>query len=131
MYVIVRYVILALLILTGLNALIAGLLFIIAPSGQLMGMDTAYLQHAPFATYLIPGLVLMLVNGMLNILAAYATIKKANYHGIWVLVQGILLGGWIMVQVFMVQDFNGLHATMLSIAAALTCGGWYLYAEGT
>lgn len=129
MYAFIRYTIITLLVLTGLNALVAGVLFVVEPSGALMGMDIAYLKYAPFNSYLIPGVVLMLVNGILNMLAAWAVFRFRNNHGIWVLIQGMLLGGWIVVQVFMVRDFNGLHATMLTISAVLTSGGWYLYAE--
>ena len=108
-----------LLVLTGINALIAGFLFILDPSGHTMGLTTAYLQYAPFKNFLIPGIILFLINGILNIIAAVAVIKKSKYAHRLILLQGILLCGWIGVQIVLVKDINPLHISMFSIGLLL------------
>jgi hypothetical protein len=122
----IRIISIVLLLLTGLNALIAGALFIFDPSGAKMGMSTAYLEFSPFSSFLIPGIVLFTVNGGLNLLAAGFTIREKKHYPRWVAFQGVLLAGWICVQVLMVRDINLLHITMFSIGACLTTLGLIL-----
>lgn len=114
-----RILAIVLLLLTGINGIVAGFLFIIAPDGSKMGMSADYLTNAPFSNFLIPGITLFVVNGLMNIIAALATIKKHSMFPLLIILQGILLSGWILVQVEMVRDFNPLHATMLSIGLCL------------
>jgi hypothetical protein len=108
-----------LLFLTGINALIAGILFIIDPTGGKMGMSISYLSHSPFTTFLIPGITLFIVNGLLNVNAAVYSIKKSRHFPILIIIQGLLLSGWILIQVILVRDFNMLHFSMLSIGIIL------------
>jgi hypothetical protein len=115
-----------LLFLTGINAIIAGLLFIIDPSGQKMGMSTSYLSHSPFSTFIIPGIILFVVNGLLNIVVAIYCLNKYKYYPILIIIQGLMLSGWIIIQVLLVKDFNTLHLIMLSIGAILLANGFIL-----
>ena len=120
---IVRILAICLLLLTAVNALIAGVLFVSDPSGQKMGMTTAYLDSSPFSTYLIPGWVLLIVNGLMNVVAAVASIIRWGRYPLLVILQGMLLSGWIIIQVILVKDLNVLHYTMLTIGLLLiSCG---------
>lgn len=119
----IRIFSIVLLIFTGLNALIAGSLFIYDPSGQKIGMTLDYLKFSPFNSFLIPGIILFLVNGVSNLLTAFIMIKRNKYSNEMIVAQGILLAGWILIQVWMVRDLNPLHIIMFSIGAILiTCG---------
>lgn len=120
---IVRMLAICLLLLTAVNALVAGILFVSDPSGQKMGMSTEYLASSPFSTYLIPGWVLLIVNGLMNVLAAIVCITRSKYYPLFVILQGVLLSGWIIIQVILVKDLNALHYSMLSIGLLLTCFG--------
>lgn len=114
----------SLLFFTAINALVAGALFIADPSGKLMGMTTAYLKDAPFSSFLIPGIVLFVVNGVLNVAAGILTIRNHAAAARFVMLQGILLCGWIVVQILMVRDINALHIVMFSIGILLIVLGW-------
>ena len=118
-----------LLLFTGINAIVAGLLFIFDPSGQKMGMSTAYLFHSPFSSFLLPGITLLVVNGLFNIIAAIYCIKKHPLYPLLILLQGVFLSGWILFQVYWVRDFNGLHMTMLAIGIVLLINGLLLKKE--
>ncbi|MBS1535146.1 MAG: hypothetical protein JST78_08715 [Bacteroidetes bacterium] len=107
------------LLLIGINALVAGYLFIIDPTGHKMGIELSYLQNAPFETYLIPGLILFIVIGCLSMFTAVCVWKKTENHPYWIMLQSSLLSGWILIQIILVQDFNWLHALMLLISALL------------
>lgn len=121
-----RVVSICLLFLTGINAIIAGVLFIIDPTGNKMGMSTAYLAQSPFTNFLIPGITLFVVNGLMNVIVAVLSIKKHKYYPILTIIQGLLLAGWIIIQVILVNDINVLHLTMLSIGIILMIFGLIL-----
>jgi hypothetical protein len=120
---IVRILTVCLLLLTAVNALIAGILFLADPSGQKMGMSITYLASSPFSTYFVPGWILLTVNGLMNVLAATACIIRSKHYPLLVILQGILLSGWIIIQVILVKDLNALHYSMFSIGLLLTCCG--------
>ncbi len=120
---IARIFLIILLFLTSINALIAGLLFIIEPSGKLMGMTIEYIKNSPFQSFLIPGIVLFTFNGILNLLAGIAVILKKWYAAYFAIIQGVILVSWIVIQMIMVQDFNILHLIMFIIGTLLIVGG--------
>lgn len=121
-----RIISISLLLFTGVNAIVAGILFVIDPSGKKIGMSTSYLLHSPFSSFLIPGITLLVVNGLLNIITAILCINKYKYYPVFIIAQGLLLSGWIIIQVMMVKDFNLLHFVMLSIGILLIVNGLFL-----
>lgn len=121
-----RFTSISLLLLTAINAVVAGVLFIIDPSGHMMGMSVLYIKDSPFNSYLIPGIVLLIVNGLLNFIAAYFVYKEKPFASLLVIIQGILLSGWIVIQVIMVDDISLLHIIMFTIGTILTISGFLL-----
>ncbi|MCA0364840.1 MAG: hypothetical protein LCH67_12415 [Bacteroidetes bacterium] len=126
---ITRKITFALLLLTAVNALIAGFLFIIDPSGQKMGMTTDFLKFSPFDSFLIPGIVLFVINGIFNLVAAYFLIKNKSTALAMVIFQGVILCGWIFAQVLMVEEVNPLHIIMFLIGVILVASGFKLMNE--
>ncbi len=114
-----RVVSICLLFFTGINAIIAGLLFIIDPTGEIMGISITYLSNSPFSNFLIPGITLFVVNGLMNIIVAILTLINYSNFPILIIIQGLLLSGWIVIQVIFVRDFNALHFIMLTIGVVL------------
>ena len=119
LFSILRISSICLLLFTGINAVTAGFLLITDPSGKSMGMSVSYLKFSPFSSFLIPGIILFVVNGLMNFYAAIACIKYARHFPYVTMLQGVLLSGWICIQVMMVKDFNGLHFSMLLIGILL------------
>lgn len=123
---IIRIISVLLLLFTGINALVAGVLFMLDPSGKKMGMSTAYLSDSVFSTFFIPGCILFLVNGVLAVLTAVLTIAEQKYYPYFIGAQGCLLSGWIIIQVILIHDFNFLHALMLGIAMLLLFSAFFI-----
>lgn len=123
---ITRKITIILLLITAVNALIAGFLFIIDPSGQKMGMTTDFLKFSPFVTFLIPGIVLFVVNGIFNLVATYFLIKNKPTALARVIFQGVILCGWIFAQVLMVKEINPLHIIMFLVGVVLIISGYLL-----
>lgn len=108
-----RIIAIVLLAVVGLNAAVAGILFIAEPSGAAMGMSTGYLKQAPFRSYLIPGIILLMTQGVSALLVMIGILRRYNRAGLLVMAQGALLAGWIVIQMIMVRDMNGLQVAML------------------
>lgn len=116
-----------LLFIVALNALAAGYSFIIDPSGKGLGITTDYLKaSAPFKNYLIPGIVLFLVNGVLSIAIAIAAIKNYTRYPLLFIMQGCILVGWIGIQLMMVTTFHPFHLIIATIGLLLILMGWLL-----
>ena len=122
-----RVVCIVLLTVVSLNALVAGYSFMADPSGNGVGISTGYLKpSAPFKNFLVPGIVLFILNGVFCIIVAVVTIKKqANYPKL-ISVQGALLVGWIALQLMMVTSFHPLHLVILLIGIILSVAGLIL-----
>ncbi|MFS8082314.1 MAG: hypothetical protein ACMG51_02590 [Ginsengibacter sp.] len=71
-----RNLLIAFLAFLGLGAIGGGGVFIISPSGKLMGMPLSMLNNSPFNNFLIPGIILFSFLGLVPILLIIALIKK-------------------------------------------------------
>ncbi len=122
-----RLLAIILLFIVSLNALAAGYSFMTDPSGKGLGIKTDYLKRsAPFHDYLIPGIVLFVVIGIMSsIIAVLAMAKKAHYPFL-ILVQGCILVGWIAIQLMMVTTFHLLHLIIGLAGIILMISGWLI-----
>jgi len=114
-----RIVAIVLMIVTALNALAAGYSFMVDPSGAGLGMSISFIQNSPFTDFFIPGVILFIFNGLLNILTSIIAIRKGKDYSLLVSLQGLILLGWIIVQLTMVEIFHPLHLIMGIIGASL------------
>lgn len=122
-----RIAAIVLLLLVSLNALAAGYSFLSDPTGNGLGITTAYLQpSAPFANYFIPGLVLFTVIGIWGVVVAVLAILESRHYAFFILVQGYILLGWIGIQLTMVTLFHPLHLAIALSGVALILFGWRL-----
>lgn len=127
MKTIVKITALLLLIVNGTGALYGGLHMIADPSGAGLQMPLSFLEHSPFQSYLIPGIILLIVNGILSFAAIAATILKARNYAWFIIMQGVILTGWITVQVILLRLFYApMHATFLAVGVLLIACGLYL-----
>ena len=70
------YVLLTFLALLGLGAIFGGAVLIVSPSGKLFGMPLSMLDNSPFNNFLIPGIILFSVLGLVPIGLIFALIKR-------------------------------------------------------
>lgn len=113
------YPLIVLHLFLGLGAVYGGGSMILEPDGSMLGMDTGWLIHSPFKSFLIPGLVLFIFNGVLPILTAAGLFFKPqwrwpgvlnlysgrNWSWAFSLYTGIIVICWITIQQVMTQYF--------------------------
>ena len=123
----IRLIAIFLLFFNGLGALWGGGGLVYDPAGEFMQMPLELIQHAPFSSYLIPGIILLLFNGLLSIFIAVASIKKTRHHPELIVFQGIVLAIWLTTQIIMIRIFYApLHLPFYIVAAGLIAAGIWL-----
>jgi len=94
----------------GLGAVGGGLALVLEPSGAKLGIPLEELRISPFSTYLIPGAVLFLVNGIGSLSGAAASFTRYRHAGEVAMALGAFLMAWIAVQVYWFSSIHWLHA---------------------
>ncbi len=110
-----KKVILLLAGLTGLSAVLCGALLAIKPDGAILDLPLRLLETSPFYDFLLPGLVLAIVVGGSQLLAFIAGIGKVSNADAWIFAAGILLGGWIIIQLILIREVNWMQIVIFSI----------------
>jgi hypothetical protein len=125
----VRAIAIAALGFLGIGAVAGGLMLILDPTGKRMGMPLSFLDHSPFHSFLIPGIILLVSNGLLPLAIMMAAMRRSTNYGWWVAFQGCVLTGWITVEVIMMRVaawphyiYWGLGLALIALGLALTRG---------
>ncbi len=107
----------ALQVLVGLGAVGGGLGLALDPRGANIGLPLELLEGSPFSSYLIPGIVLLTVNGLGSLVGAAASFTRRRYAGELAMALGAFLVAWIVVQVYWIRVFHWLHALYLGLGS--------------
>ena len=118
-----RYLSVTLLLLNAAGAMYGGGAFLLDSSGRLIGMSTEYLASSPFRSFFWPGLMLLLANGCLSLWVAWLGMRRQNRFPLWLVLQGCVSIGWIVVQVIMVKSIHALHIFCLGLGFCFLLAG--------
>jgi hypothetical protein len=122
-----RIISIALLIFNLTGAFYGGGSLILFPDGSQLQLDLKLLDHSPFHDFLIPGIILLCSNGLLSAFALYKVIQKKDSFEKWIMAQGAVLTGWILIQMFMIQMVFFLHYVMGGTGILLVALGYFQY----
>ena len=86
-------------VFVGIGGLVCGAMLVLFPSGKILQMPLDLLKDSPFQNFLIPGLILFLVNGVGQFTAGVMTFRRHSLAGYTGAVFGLGLMIWIFVQV--------------------------------
>ena len=86
-------------IFIGIGAVPAGLLMIIDPGGAIFG-TTATLANSPFTDFLIPGIFLLVINGIITLIGGLASIKRYRFAGEMAMGLGAFMVVWIFAEIW-------------------------------
>jgi len=141
-----RNIFLILLGFLALGAIGGGIVLIISPMGELLGLPFSEFKNIPFNSYLIPGIVLLSVLGIIPSLLIIALLKKPesklakrinifkDMHWSWTysIYIAFILIGWIHIQLIFLRGVHWLHTfymfyAILLLIVALLPGMRFLY----
>ena len=116
-----------LLFFVGVTALYGGSKLLSDPSGQALGLPEDYLEALPFGSFFIPGMALFVLIGVSSLLVCLSVAAHLRHYGWYVAAQGLVLAGWVLVQLILFATFEPvLHTPYLSIAMVLMVVGFWL-----
>jgi hypothetical protein len=114
----------------ALSAFAAGAMFVVEPTGRLMGMTEATLARSPFRSYLVPGIVLFTVVGGTQALAAWSELRRWLRAGWLSVVAGVGLAAWIAVQVAMIGIGHPMQPSLFVVGVGIAVLGWWRPPKG-
>lgn len=116
---------------TAIGAIPAGIGYLTDTSGQGMGTSTEILANSPLKSFLLPGLFLVLVNGVAHIGGSVLSFSRHRYAGYAGLILGILLTLWIIIQIAWISLTSFLQPLFLLIGIVNTIISLRIIKSGT
>jgi hypothetical protein len=100
----------------AVTATLSGLIIISNPDdGGVINLSTKLLKETWFKNFLIPGVVLTVIVGGTNLLAVFYNMQRHPDRYSWALAGGIMISGWIIVQMILIGTFHWLQFIYLGI----------------
>lgn len=120
-------------LLLGIGAIFGGIVLIIDPSGELIKMPISLLEHSPFESFLIPGLILFIVLGLIPSIIAFSLVTKRQIkvadrlnifkEKLWSWTYSIYISFaliiWITVEVFIIKHIMIVHVLYIFLGLAI------------
>jgi hypothetical protein len=113
-----------LLILLGLGGVGGGIPMLLDPSGAAMGLPPGLLDDLSIDSFLLPGLFLIVVMGLVPVTLAYGLWKRARWAWLGSLAQGFVLVLWICFQFILWGRPIAIQCLYLVWGLALLVLGW-------
>jgi hypothetical protein len=114
-----RWLLATLRLVAGIPAICGGMGLVAQPDGSLLHMTPSHLDHTPFSSFLIPGLLLLVVIGIGNTLAGMLVVRDAAIANVAGFAGGAALLTWIVAEMIFLRSANWLQFTYLGLAAAI------------
>ena len=115
-----------LLLFNGIGAIYGGINLMIYPDGSSIQLSPDWIEGTMFKNYFIPGLVLFIANGLFSIFTLITLAFNLKNHNWFVIFQGAILTGWILIQILLIQTIYFLHIILGGVGIALIVLGFAL-----
>ena len=100
----IRALTLIALLFLSTTALYGGAVLIANAHGNPWGMmPLSLLEHSPFHSWLIPGILLLTANGVLGLWVLWLVLAHWRHDALWTMFQGCVLLGWLTVECVMLR----------------------------
>ena len=113
------WALIACLLFLSVSGLAGGIAMLIDPSGGMLSLPDELLAGLPIDTYLLPGLYLVVVYGLLAPIIAYGLWKRASWAWGAALALSIILLGWIIGQLILWGSPHIIQITYIVLGAAM------------
>ena len=112
-----------LLLFNGTGALYGGWNLITHPDGSSLQLPLQLLNHTPFDDYFIPGVILFIANGLFSIFVFGMILLQTKTYEWLIVTQGIILSGWIFIQIILIHTVNFLHVLLGLTGVSMIASG--------
>ena len=130
---IVKSIFLIILGFLAIGAIGGGIALIISPTGEMIGLPLSEFKNIPFNSFLVPGIILLFVLGVIPSLLIIALLRKPNskiaerinifsdMHWSWTfsIYIAFTLIFWIQIQMVFLQSVHWLHTFYMFYAVAI------------
>ena len=114
-----RWLLAVLLLLVGPPAIGGGVTLVAAPDGSFLHMPLSQLDQSPFSSFLIPGLLLLLVIGVGNTLAAVLVLARSRIADVVAFAAGAALFVFIVTEMVMLRSAHWLQLGYFAISVLI------------
>jgi uncharacterized membrane protein len=125
----IRWTGIALLFFLAVSSIIGSLPMLADPHGSPWNLPQSLLQYSPFPSYLVPGILLLVANGLLASWALWLALAEAPRYGLWTALQGSVLLAWIIVECVMIRMVVWPHYLYGAVALGLIAAGLLLWRD--
>ena len=99
----------------AITSTLSGLLMISNPDGAILNLPLSLLEGTPFTDFLVPGILLTMTVGGVNLYAIFCQMQRHPNRYNWAMAGGIMITGWITAQILLIQTAHWLHFLDLGI----------------
>lgn len=99
----------------AVTSTLSGLLMISKPDGSILNLPLSLLEGTVFKNFLLPGILLTVLVGGANLLAVFYNLQRHPNRYNWAMAGGIMISGWIIVQMILIHAAHWLHFIYLGI----------------
>jgi hypothetical protein len=99
----------------ALTATLSGLIMISNPDGGILNLSLSLLDKTMFKNFRVPGILLTVIVGGINMIAVFFNIQRHPKRYNWAMAGGVVITGWIIVQMIMLGAVHWLHILYLII----------------
>lgn len=124
---IVRGVAVVVLAFVSITAIMGAVQLMQDPLGHPMNIPLSDLKHSGFHSFMIPGIMLLVVNGLLGLAVLGMAVFCKRGYGRWIAFQGCVLFGWMTIEVILVRKVVWLHCLYWALGLILIAAGWVLH----
>lgn len=110
----------------AITATVSGKLMISQPDGSILQLKPELLAGSPFSNYLVPGILLACVVGVVNLVAVFLNMMRHRQRYNAAIAGGAVIITWILVQVMMIGTIHWLHILYFSAGILVVLGAYQL-----
>lgn len=99
----------------AVTSALSGLIMMSNPDGGVMNLPLNILEDTPFRDFQVPGIILTTFVGGINFLAVVYNLQRHSSRYNWAIGGGLIISGWVIVQMILIQAFHWLQFLYLGI----------------
>jgi len=107
----------------AISATVGAVPMLTQPQGEPWQMPQSLLAHSPFHSFLVPGLLLLVSNGLVSVYVLFLAFRRTRGYALWIAAQGCILLGWLIVECILIRLVIWPHYMYGAVALVLIASG--------